>query len=85
MRDAVVDTDVAIVGALNKRIELIARLARYGASHEVDVCDPAREAWGLRYLQAANQGPLSAERLETIFRAIVEPAGPGDDHAAESR
>ena len=73
MRDAVVDTDVAIVAALNRRIELMARLRRYGSLHGVPADDPAGEAWGLRYLQAANPGPLLAERLEAIFTAIVAP------------
>jgi chorismate mutase len=73
MRDAVVDTDVSIVAALNRRIELIARLRRYGSSHGVETADPAGEEWGLRYLQAANPGPLSAARLEAIFAAIMTP------------
>ena len=38
----------------------------------MDFVDPAREEWMHRYLQGANQGPLSAEGLREIYGHLLE-------------
>jgi chorismate mutase len=83
LREQISDNDLAIVAAINKRLQLVARLKEYKASRGYDFVDPDRESWMLSYLTRANRGPLSAEGLERIFEEILdltkrEVAEPGD-------
>jgi chorismate mutase len=72
MRDAIIDADLRLLAAVNSRLQLVARLRTYKASHGMDFVDPAREEWMHRYLQGANQGPLSAEGLHEIYGHLLE-------------
>lgn len=76
MRDAIMDNDVAIVAALNRRIELVSRLRRYVEAHGVQLDDPALEPWMLRYLQSSSSGALAADALTDIYAAIAAACGP---------
>jgi chorismate mutase len=66
------DNDVALVAAMNRRLELVAQLWRHKRSRGLDVLDPEREEWMLRYLSRANRGPLSAAGLEELFAKVLE-------------
>jgi chorismate mutase len=72
MRDAIIDTDLKLLTAINSRLQLVARLRAYKAAQGMDFVDPAREEWMHRYLQGANQGPLSAEGLREIYGHLLE-------------
>ena len=72
MRDAIIDTDLRLLQAVNTRLELVARLRAYKRSQGMEFVDPAREEWMHRYLQGANQGPLSAEGLREIYGHLLE-------------
>jgi chorismate mutase len=72
LREQITDTDRALVEAINKRVELVQQLWRYKERHGLPLHDPAREEWMLRYLQRANQGPLSAEGLAEIYGRILD-------------
>lgn len=76
MRDAIVDSDLHLVAALNRRIELVARLQAYRTGHGLTGEDPATAQWMLNYLRAANPGPLTDEALEEIYRNILERTSP---------
>jgi chorismate mutase len=72
LRQQVSDNDVAFVEAMNRRLELVDRMWRYKESRGLEVLDPEREEWMLRYLDRANRGPLSAAGLEELFAAVLE-------------
>ena len=72
IREQISDTDRALVDAFNKRLQLVQRLWRYKQSRGVDVIDPDREEWMLKYLSRANRGPLSQDGLEELFAEILD-------------
>jgi chorismate mutase/prephenate dehydratase len=72
LRSQISDNDRAIVRALNKRIELVARLKRYKESQGIEFVDPQQEEAILRDLGRANRGPLSQEGLRELYRGILE-------------
>jgi chorismate mutase len=71
-RDQISDNDLKIVDLLNKRLSLVDKLWRYKAEHGIEVYNAAREEWMLTFLARANNGPLSPEALQRLYRAIVE-------------
>jgi len=72
LREAISDNDRKLIEAINKRLELVARLKKYKESHGIGFVDPEREEWILSYLQRANRGPMSAEGLREFFTRILE-------------
>ena len=72
LREQISDNDRAIVEAINRRLELVARLKGYKESRGVEFVDPEREEWILSYLSRANRGPLSAEGLREIFAELLD-------------
>ena len=72
LRESISDNDRKLMEALNKRLELVARLKRYKESKGIGFVDPEREEWMLSYLQRANRGPLSAEAVREFFTRILE-------------
>jgi len=60
-REQVSETDRAILGAVNMRLELVAQIKAYKASRGIDFFDPERERSMLDDLARTNAGPLSAE------------------------
>lgn len=72
LREDISDTDRAIVEAINKRLELVARLKRYKESRGIAFVDPEREEWMLSYLARANRGPLTADGLREVFAEILD-------------
>jgi len=72
LREAISDNDRKLVEALNKRLELVARLKQYKESRGIGFVDPEREEWILSYLQRANRGPMSAEGLREFFTQVLD-------------
>jgi chorismate mutase len=72
MREQVSDNDRALVEAMNRRLQLVAQMWDYKRSRGLEVIDPEREEWMLRYLSRANRGPLSQQGLEELFRTVLE-------------
>lgn len=72
MREQIVENDIRIIGAINRRLELVARLREYKDAHGMAFVDQSREAWMHQYLQGVNRGPLSKEGLHDIFEALLE-------------
>jgi chorismate mutase len=72
LREQISDNDRALVEAVNKRLELVARLKRYKESRGLSFVDPEREEWMLQYLARANRGPLSGEGLREFFGEILD-------------
>ena len=72
VREQLSDNDVAIVEAVNARLDLVARLKRVKEERGIDFLDPAREEWMLQYLTRANRGPLSADGLREIYTELLD-------------
>ena len=71
-RRQISDNDRLLVDALNRRLELVARLKAYKESRGFEFVDPEREEWMLRDLLRANRGPLSDAGLEEIYARVLE-------------
>jgi len=72
LREQISDNDRRLMEALNKRLELVARLKRYKESLGIGFVDPEREEWMLQYLHRANRGPVSAEALREFFAQVLD-------------
>jgi chorismate mutase len=72
LRAQISDNDRAIVRALNKRVELVARLKQYKESQGIAFVDPQQEEAVLRDLGRANRGPISADGLRDLYREILD-------------
>jgi chorismate mutase len=72
LREQISDADRTLVQALNKRLELVARLKRYKESRGIEFVDPEREEWMLSYLQRVNRGPLSGDGLRAFFSGVLD-------------
>ena len=72
LRSQISDNDRAIVRALNKRVELVARLKRYKESQGIEFVDPQQEEAVLRDLGRANRGPISQDGLRDLYARILE-------------
>jgi chorismate mutase len=71
IREAISDNDRTLVDAVNKRLELVARLKAYKEAQGIDFLDPEREEWMLSYLQRANLGPLTPEGLNEFYIQVL--------------
>lgn len=71
LRGQISDNDRAIVRALNKRLELVARLKRHKEAQGIAFVDPQQEESLLRDLSRANRGPLTEEGLNGLYREIL--------------
>jgi chorismate mutase len=71
LREQVSDNDRALIEAMNRRLELVAMMWDYKRSRGLEVLDPEREEWMLKYLSRANRGPLSQQGLEDLFGAVL--------------
>jgi chorismate mutase len=71
LREQISDNDRKLVGAINRRLELVARLKAYKDSRGLEFVDTAREEWMLQDLQRANRGPLSAGGLRMIYAEVL--------------
>ncbi|HJV29174.1 MAG TPA: chorismate mutase [Gaiellaceae bacterium] len=72
LRGQISDNDRAIVRALNKRLELVARLKRHKEAAGIEFVDPQQEESILRDLSRANRGPLTEEGLHGLYREILD-------------
>lgn len=72
LRKQILDNDLAIVEAINQRLELVAKLRDYKRSRGYELVDAAREDWLLSHLAGANPGPLSPEGLREIYSALLD-------------
>ena len=71
-RRRITEQDVAIVGALNQRIELVSALFSPKRAHGYPIRDPGREERLLEDLRAVNDGPLSDARLGELVALVLD-------------
>jgi chorismate mutase len=72
LRNEISEVDRAIVASVNARLDLVARLKRYKASHGLPFLDPDRERQLVEELARANAGPLSDDGLRHLYAALLE-------------
>lgn len=70
-RAQIAELDLAILAALNRRIQLVQRLKAHKEAQGLAFHDPGQESRLLARLVAANPGPLSREGLEAVFSTIL--------------
>jgi chorismate mutase len=72
LRDAIIDNDLRLLQAVNRRLELVAQLRAFKEANGLEFVDHSREEWLHRYLQGANSGPLTAAGLTEIYGHLLE-------------
>jgi chorismate mutase len=71
-RDRIGAVDAEILDAVNRRVTLVAGLHAHKRAAGYPMVDPERERRLISSLAAANPGPLSGERLEQLYRLLLE-------------
>lgn len=72
LREQIAATDVELVDAVNRRLELVRRLREHKAARGYDFVDRAQEERLVSRLAEANHGPLSAEGLRELYQALLD-------------
>ena len=71
-REQIAATDVELIAAVNRRVELVRRLKEHKAANGLDFVDRAQEERLVDRLAEANQGPLSEDGLRVLYQAVLE-------------
>jgi chorismate mutase len=72
LREEITSTDLEIVHAVNRRIELVRRLREHKAAMGYDFLDKGREEALLAELERENGGPLSADGLRELHAELLD-------------
>jgi chorismate mutase len=71
-REQIAATDIELVAAVNKRVELVRRLKEHKAANGLGFVDRAQEERLVDRLAEANRGPLSEDGLRALYQAVLE-------------
>jgi chorismate mutase len=72
LRELISSTDHEIVGAVNRRLDLVRRLKEHKREQGYDFLDRGREDALLAELEGENEGPLSAEGLRELHALLLD-------------
>ncbi len=72
IRAEIVDNDLAIVAAVNHRLDLVTELWELKAQLGLDAVDPDREGRLRAALQEANTGALSSAGLDRLITDLLD-------------
>ena len=72
LRDEIAAVDRAILGDVNARIELVAKIRSYKADAGLPFVDRDRERELIAALGAQNAGPLTAEGLRELYTYLLD-------------
>jgi chorismate mutase/prephenate dehydratase len=64
--------DGQVLDLLSERARAVLEVGDYKKRHSLPVHDPERENSVVNRMQTDNQGPLSADAVERIYRTIIE-------------
>jgi chorismate mutase len=70
-RIAIDAVDRELLGAVNRRLELVAALHEHKVANGLPLRDPGREESIIAALQEENPGPLSDEGVEALFHFVL--------------
>jgi chorismate mutase len=71
LRAEITGEDEAILDAVNRRLEVVAKLKAHKRERGIDFVDAAREEQLLAHLARVNTGPLSDDGVRTFFTALL--------------
>jgi chorismate mutase len=71
-RDEIAATDLELIAAVNKRLDLVRRLKEHKAANGLGFVDRAQEERLVDQLAEANHGPLSEDGLRALYQALLE-------------
>ena len=72
LRERIAAVDREVLDALNRRLELVARVQERKQEAGAPLIDAQREAELLEELTAANRGPLSERAVHSVFAAVLD-------------
>jgi len=72
IRAEIVENDMAIVAAVNRRLDLVATLWELKAELGLETVDPDRERRLRESLAAANTGRLSSDGLDRLVAELLD-------------
>ena len=72
LREEITSTDLEIMGAVNRRIELVRQLREHKAAMGYDFFDKGREEALLAELERENGGPLSDDGLRELHAELLD-------------
>ncbi len=72
LRERIAAVDREVLEALNRRLELVARVQERKQETGAPLIDAQREAELLQELTAANRGPLSERAVQSVFAAVLD-------------
>jgi len=70
-REQLNELDRSIFDAVNRRLDLVAKLKRHKAEHGYSFLDPNREEQMIEDAVTANPGPLSADGLRRLYAELL--------------
>jgi chorismate mutase len=71
-RDRIGAVDAEILDAVNRRVSLVAELHAHKRAQGYPMVDAERERRLIASLEESNPGPLSGQRLEQLYRVLLE-------------
>ncbi len=71
LRERITETDLALLAAVNRRIELVRELREHKLAQGWSFLDRNREERLLAALAAENPGPLSEDGLRELFTSLL--------------
>jgi chorismate mutase len=71
-RERIAETDLELLAAVNRRVELVRQLKEHKAASGLDFVDRRQEERLVERLVAANPGPLSEDGLRALYQSLLE-------------
>ena len=71
-RERIAETDLELLTAVNRRVELVRQLKEHKAAAGLDFVDRGQEERLVDRLAAANPGPLSEDGLRALYQSLLE-------------
>ena len=71
LRERITDQDLAVLAAVNRRLELVGELREHKLAQGWEFVDQGREERLLDALAAGNRGPLSDAGLRDLFTGLL--------------
>jgi chorismate mutase/prephenate dehydratase len=72
LRREITAVDQELLGAVNRRIEIVAQLHEHKQQEGIPLRDLEREEELIRELQAGNPGPLSDDGVAALFHFVLD-------------
>ena len=71
-RERIAETDLELLAAVNRRVELVRKLKEHKAAQGLEFVDRGQEERLVDRLAASNPGPLSEDGLRALYQSLLE-------------